>query len=81
MFTKAFLKDMAERAVVTGFQFVFGFWGLDAIGVVNAFTLDWYSAGGVFLGGAVVSVVKSFIALPVGNSGTASFTKAVKPAE
>ncbi len=79
IYTKTFWKDLSERAIKTGLQAVALFWGLDATGVVNAFSLDWAGAGGVFLGGVVLSVITSAVSAPFGNNGTASLTGAVEP--
>lgn len=80
MYTKSFWKDLTERAIKTGLQAVLLFWGLDATGVVNALHLDWAGAGGVFLGGVVLSGITSIVSAPFGNGGTASVTSAVEEA-
>lgn len=73
MFTKRFWKKATERAAKTGAQFTIGAVGLDV--AVNAFTLDWQLAAGVFLGGAFLSYLTSVASSGVGEEGTPDLVK------
>jgi hypothetical protein len=72
MFTKAFWKDLGERAVASFAGGVLSAFGLDA---VNVLTVDWKAALGLGLGAAVVSLLKGLAARKVGDSESASLTK------
>lgn len=71
MFTKEFWKQALERAVKSGAQAVILAWGL-LDGVLNAFAIDWKNAAGIFVGGAVLSILTSVASLAVGPDGTPS---------
>jgi|SRR5690242_14001212 len=66
MFTKAFWKEAAERAVKTAAQVVLTFIGLDGAGLLG---LNWTVAGTGVAGAIVASLVTSVIsgATPVGQ--------------
>jgi len=75
MFTKAFGKDVFERAIKS-------FAGTVAVvlaagEVVNVFTVDWTEAFGLGAGHAVVSVLMSVASYKAGKTGTASAVKEV----
>lgn len=76
MFTIAFWKDAAERAMKTAAQAVIA--GL-AIGEgFNAFAVDWQLALGLALGGALLSVLTSIASIGFSEPGTASLARGVK---
>lgn len=64
MWTKNFWKQTAERAVKSAAQAMIGLWPLDKFDVLQA---DWKLAGGVALGGAVLSVLFSLVTSGVGQ--------------
>lgn len=70
MFSKLFLKDMVERAISTGAQTL-----LIALGGQSADKVtDGYMVLVVaFLGGFILSVIKSLAAANLGTSNSASF--------
>lgn len=78
LFSTAFWKDAAERAIKTGAQSI-----LLALGggVVDAFALDWRILAGAGLGGALLSLLTSIGSGAYTDGGTASLTKAVEPAK
>lgn len=69
MWTSAFWKAAAERALKSGAQFVLltifagvaAGTGGDQSQIINAFLLDWQTLAGVFAGGIVVSVLTSLV--------------------
>lgn len=71
MFSKAYLKDLLERAAATFAE------SLAAGLVVGASVLDqpWGVALGVAAGATVLSVLKSFVARAKGNPEDASLVK------
>lgn len=73
MFSKRFWMKATERAGKTAAQFTIGAVALD--GAVNAFTLDWKLAAGVFLGGAFLSYLTSVATSGVGEPGTPDLVK------
>lgn len=79
MWTIQFWRNVLERAVKTAAQFAIGTLVGNAVDVL---TLNWPVMLGAAGGGALLSVLTSLgtEALPVGNPGTASLTKAVEPA-
>lgn len=58
MWTKAFWKAAAERAVKTGAQSVLTVYFVGDV-ALNAFQADWGNMAGIGLGGAVFSVLTS----------------------
>lgn len=83
IFTIQFWKDTAERVVSSSAQ---GFLtGAGLMGVASAADqvslngFPWAAAFGAAGGMAVLTFAKSLLANPIGNQGTASFTKAVEP--
>lgn len=78
MFTKAFWKEAAERAIKTAAQVVLTFIGLDGAGLLG---LNWTVAGVGIAGAALASFVTSVIssATPVGQ--ITPNTKTSAPAE
>src|SRR5690606_22807942 len=58
IWTAPFWKATAERAIATAAQAVLAFVAVDSV-AVNALTLDWPAIGGIALGGALLSVLKS----------------------
>lgn len=71
MFTTEFWKRTAERAVKTGAQAVSATWFVGDV-VANAFTLDLKLGAGLFLGGALASVLTSVASAPIGPAGDPS---------
>ncbi|QIN94040.1 holin [Streptomyces phage Wakanda] len=75
MFTKAFVKDVVERAVKA---FGSASASVFAAGeVANLFAVNWADVFGVGGGAAVVSVLLSLASYKAGHSGTASAVKEV----
>jgi hypothetical protein len=72
-----FLKDAAERAAKTFAQTLLAYFGASALDVLHA---DWGNGLSVAAGAVVLSLLSSVVSLNLGNSGTASMTKAVEPA-
>lgn len=82
MFSTAFWKATAERALKSGAQFVVLTIAAGAVAgtgngdaqIVNAFLLDWPVLGGVFLGGILISILTSLITAQVtdGNPSAVS---------
>lgn len=70
MWTLAFWKDTAERALKTAAQAVV--LGLGLAQGANLFEMDFMAALGLAAGGAVLSVLTSIISAPFGEKGTAS---------
>jgi hypothetical protein len=73
LFSAAYLKDLAERAVSSFAGGVLSVLGGD---LVNVWDVDYKTAFGVGLGAAVVSVVKGLAAKGVGDADTAAFLSA-----
>lgn len=65
----SWVRDAAERAMATFAQAFLTVVGGD---VINVWSLDWKTAAGVGLGGALLSVLKSVAARKVSVNGTAS---------
>lgn len=68
--TKTFWVGALERGIKTGAQFVLALLGIGvtAVGmqgetaeIISAFTLDWLSIGGAFLGGVFMSLMTSLV--------------------
>lgn len=76
MWTLAFWKDTAERAVKTAAQAVI--LGLGLAQGANLFEMDWRAALGLAAGGAVLSLLTSIVSAPFGNKGTASLDTGVE---
>jgi hypothetical protein len=72
MFTLAFWKDAAERAVKTFAQSLLA---LLTVGATIT-SIDWVSALEISATATVLSLLTSVVSLPIGNSGTASLVKA-----
>lgn len=76
--TRVFITDAAERAIKTFAQTLLAYFGADALDVLQA---NWPNALSVALGAVVLSALTSLLSLKLGNSGTASATDAVVPAD
>jgi hypothetical protein len=72
MFTVDFWRGAAERALKSGAQFALLTLGVGVVAggvdgetaqVINAFTINFFTLGGAFLGGGLVSVLTS-LAIP-----------------
>lgn len=72
MFTRAFWQDLSERMISSFAGGVLSAFGLDLVNVLN---VDWYSALGLGLGAAVISLLKGLAARKVGDSESASLSK------
>lgn len=71
MWTAAFWKDTAERAIKTFAQAAIA--GLSA-NVVGVLDVDWVTVGSVALLAALISVLTSVASAPFADQGTASLT-------
>lgn len=71
MFTVDFWKDATERALKTAAQSVILFWAVGD-GLLNAWEADWTNAGGVAVGGLVLSYLTSLASSLRGDSESAS---------
>lgn len=69
MFTRTFVRRAVERAVKTAAQAALLTFGADQL---DAFDTDWRIAGGMALGGAVLSLLTSVVTEPVGPAGDPS---------
>lgn len=76
MFSKQWWKDATERAAKTAAQAVLLFWAVGD-GLLNAWTADWQGAGGVAVGGAVLSYLTSLASILRGSPDSASAVKGV----
>lgn len=78
MLTRSFWQDALERGLKSFAQAVILALGADH--VLNVFHADLVELGGIGLGGFLLSILTSMAssALPFGNAGTASLTKAVE---
>ena len=76
MWTLAFWKDTAERALKTAAQAVI--LGLGLAQGANLFDMDWKAALGLAAGGALLSLLTSVVSAPFGNKGTASLEPEVE---
>lgn len=65
MFTREFWKRATERAIKTGAQVLGTVWLVGDV-AANAFTLDYRLGAGLFLGGALSSIVTSVASAPIG---------------
>ena len=72
MWTRAFWKATAERAIATAAQAALLIVGAEQLNVVS---VSWAEVGGFAAGGAVLAVLKSLVAANVGN-GSPSLTSA-----
>lgn len=79
MWTLAFWKASAERALKTAAQAAFLAVGADSL-AANALTFDWASMGGFALGGLVLSLLTS-IGSAAGTDGSPSLNNAEVLAE
>ncbi len=75
--TSQFWTDTAERAVKTFAQALLAV--LTVQGVSDVLDVDWGRALSVAALATIISVLTSLLSLKLGNSGTASATKAVQP--
>lgn len=73
MWTIEFWKAAAERMVRGGAAALLSAWVVGE-GVMNALTIDWAQAAGIFLGGAVVSLLMSLVGQGIGPGDGPSFT-------
>jgi hypothetical protein len=72
-----FWVALVERAVRAGASSVLSLW-LVGEQMMNAFTVNWAEAGGIFLGGAAVSSLMSIVASGVTDTPGPSFTGSEK---
>jgi hypothetical protein len=70
MWSLAFWKDTAERAIRTAAQALLALWGTQVTGIMQ---VDWAQALSVAALAALSSVLMSLIATGVGDKGTPSF--------
>lgn len=70
MFTMVFWRAALERAIRAGANVVITSFVLGDK-ILNAFDVDWATAGGVFLGGVFVSVLMSLAADSITGDGPA----------
>jgi hypothetical protein len=68
MWTKAFWKATFERAVKSAAQAPLAAFLVGDV-ALNAFDIDWSEAGGLALGGAVLSVLTSLASTGSGGTG------------
>lgn len=78
MFTIAFATAVAERAVRAAAASALLVVGADQ---VDALTLSWQTVGGFAAGGAVLSVLGSLAAAPIGAKGSPAITRDPAPPE
>lgn len=88
MFTLVFWRAALEQAISWGAACVLVFLGVGTIAgadgntAVNAFMLDWMVLGGVFLGGAFVSILSALAAHRFkGNGPTFSDAQVLNPSQ
>jgi len=86
LFTRAFWEDAVERAAKTAAQtgvLVLTGGAVEKLtdGAVNVLTLDWATFVGATAGGALLSLLFSVASAGVGNEGTASLSRAVRPVQ
>jgi hypothetical protein len=74
MWTAVFWKQAAERAIKGAIVAVMAAWPIGD-GVLNAFDVDWAEAGGLALGGAIVSLGLSIVSSVVGPSDSPSLVE------
>ena len=76
MFTKTFLKDMAERAIVTFAEVIIAIVGVSYMAnPMDLLSVNWIPvliAGGI---GAILAVLKAIVASFVGDKNSASLFK------
>lgn len=82
MWTKAFWREAAERAIKTVAQTEIALLTADAIAPVDALHIDWAAAAGVGAGAALLSVLTSLAswAAPVGEDDSPSLVHLDGPA-
>lgn len=73
MFTRAFWKDAAERAVATAAESAVAVLGIDGLGLLD---VGWTEVGSVAGLAGLVAVLKAIIASRTGDSRSASFVDA-----
>jgi|GEM_PF-3504162 len=78
IFTVAFWRDAAERAIKTAAQGVLIGIGASDSGPVDLFAFNLQRGVGFAAGGAFVSILTSIISAPFGTTGTASLLPAPK---
>lgn len=77
LFNKRFWRETAERVLKTGCQSVLLFLGVGQIAQsqapsVNAWVFDWGHMSGVFVGGAIISLLTCIVSSPIGKKGDPS---------
>jgi hypothetical protein len=78
MFSRKFAKAALERAIRAGAASVLSFWVVGD-GIFNTANVDLGNAGGVFLGGAVVSLLLSLAGGTTGNGPSLTDAETLKP--
>lgn len=71
MWTVAYWKQVVERMARAGAASLLSAWAVGD-GVLNAWSLDPKEGAGIFLGGALVSLLMSLVFTGVGEPGTPS---------
>lgn len=74
MFTKAFWKGAAERAIKGAAQALIMFWGVGD-GLLNLWTINPVETAGIAVGAAVLSVLTSLISVGAGPAGSPSMVQ------
>ncbi len=78
MFTRAFWKDTAERAISTAAQAAIGLLSADGLGVLD---VDWGDVGSVSGLAALIAVLKALVASRVNDPESASFVELDTPGQ
>ncbi|KKL56685.1 hypothetical protein LCGC14_2242970 [marine sediment metagenome] len=74
MWTLAFWKEAAERAIKTGGQFLLGFWFADQVAIVGALELDFAGGLSIFVSGFVLSILTSIVFTPISGKDSPTLT-------
>lgn len=77
MWTVSFWKESFELAMRGGAHMVLVGWAVGE-GAIDAFQLDWKLGLGYFAGGAVISILTSFVASGIGDHSTPVITQHVR---